>query len=207
VHPPQKNTAKLIFRDNYDHAFSTEDHSSMERILDHAQLCHPLIMKLLGQGASANGWSVQDLDARMELDASGFTRGADSKELQLRRIYQKMYSLWNIGREREQLLRLFSLFPYESYELPFLTHVLGGYSLGGRSADECLDSLYQLGWLEKRGGRYGMHPFIAECVQPDAVTEEELTPLYEAVFRTKIPDEKYRESGNRLFESEKTVRI
>lgn len=126
----EKEAAMLIFRDNYVYPLTGEDRQGMEVLLENLTLRHPLMLRLLGCGASSRQWSVAQLLEQLETGGVNFTWKENTGETDLKKICRQLYVQGELDAGQQQFLRLLSLMPYERYEMAFLERYLGGIFTG-----------------------------------------------------------------------------
>lgn len=177
-----KEACALVFRDNYQHALSEEDRRALEKMTEREVWQHTLTLRLLGCVARTRSWTVPELLERLEKGESHVSLEGQDGYAELQQIYRRTYAFSGLKRSMNRLLRIYAALPYESYGKSFAESYLQSFLEDGMDIGESLEKLWEGGWLEKRGGGYSMHPFIAECMLAKPLTEEEAAPFFESVY-------------------------
>lgn len=182
IRPISKNAGSLVFRDNYRKPLLKEDKQALEVILNNDIWCHTLTLRLLGSVAGSRGWSLQELLVQLEKGVTPTGLEKQDGYAGLKQIYCRMYAVSVLSGELGKLLKVFAVLPYASYTLDFAQRFLSGYLGSDTDMQKSLEQLWVSGWLEKRDSGYSMHPFIAECVRTDNLSEKDVAPFFERVI-------------------------
>lgn len=177
-----KEACALVFRDNYQRSLSEEDREALERMTDREVWQHTLTLRLLGCVARTRSWTVPELLERLEKGEPPISLEGQDGYAGLQQIYRRTYAFSGLKKSMNRLLRMIAALPYESYGKSFAENYLQGFLEDGADMGESLEKLWEGGWLEKRGGGYSMHPFIAECMLAKPLTEEDAAPFFESVY-------------------------
>ena len=171
----------LIFRDNYGSYLDEEDKKTLDEILSKDLWCHTLSLRLLAKTAKNNKWTLHKL--RNELDMGNVPDGYTQEECYagLKNLYARMYGVSKLSKEKNNILRLMAVLPYQNYDLSFMnTYLLRNSS---KNINEMLEGLWTKGWLDKSDSGYSMHPFISECVLSASLTEQEIYPFLDNIWQ------------------------
>lgn len=184
--PPSVSTGALIFRDNYVHSLSEEDRSELLALLQNEGVCHPLTLRLMAKAACSKNWSVAKL--REHLHHSGMTLAwmEEERTVQFEKMYAQLYSLNRIPPECQEITKLFTLLPQNSYSTAFLTEVFPDICAGEQNLSDSLKLLTEGGWLDMDDSGYSMHPLIAQCLRRKTLTQERLENILSSL-RKKLP--------------------
>ncbi len=182
VEPLDKASSGLVFRDNYGKVLPEEDKSILDAILQENMWRHTLTLRLLGHSARNGGRTLKELSEMLEKRSGVAYKDREEVYRELRHLYRKMYDTSKIMKDGEDLLIMFSLLPYQNYTPDFVNRFLSGYVKEGVNPKTELEVLWESGWLEKRQGCYSMHPFLAECVRPKQVSEEQIAPMRDSLL-------------------------
>lgn len=176
---PGRNAAKLIFQDNYERTMDADDARALSDILEKDIWRHTLTLRLLGRAATDRGWTLPQLQVRLESGIMPVSMQKQDVYGDLQQMYRRIYADFGLKKEMKGLLRIFSVLPHQSYSLEFAERFLQGFLTPQSNMRESLKKLYETGWLEEHESGYSMHPFIAECVRSSGVKEREITPFLE----------------------------
>lgn len=173
----------LIFRDNYGASLSEEDKHVLDKIVSEDVWCHTLTLRLLACTAKNNGWTVRKLSEKLKLGdtLSGYTE--TEKYESLRQVYLQMYASMKCTEEENAPLRIFAALPYRNYDLTWLKRYMKNVSKE-ETMEAVFEHLWEKGWLEKSETGYSMHPFIAECILSQPLSEIEAAPFLDVILRT-----------------------
>ena len=174
-----RNAARLIFRDNYEKAMDAEEDRILSDILEKDIWRHTLTLRLLGRAAADRGWTLPQLQTRLEKGIMPVSRQKQDMYGDLQQMYRRIYADFRLNNDMKGLLRIFSVLPHQNYLPEFAERFLSGFLTLGSNMRESLKRLYETGWLEEHESGYTMHPFIAECVRSGGVKESEITPFLE----------------------------
>lgn len=177
-----KEACTLVFRDNYQRSLSEDDRKALKRMTDREVWQHTLTLRLLGCVARTRSWTVPELLERLEKGEPPISLEGQDGYAGLQQIYSRTYAFSGLKKSMNRLLRMYAALPYESYGKSFAESYLQGFLEDGMDMGESLEKLWEGGWLEKRGGGYSMHPFIAECMLAKPLTEEDAAPFFESVY-------------------------
>ena len=178
---PSRNAARLIFQDNYDKTMNMEDERVLSDILEKDIWRHTLTLRLLGRASADRGWTLPQLQARLEKGIMPVSMERQDMYGDLQQMYRRIYADFKLPKEMKGLLRIFSVLPHQNYTPEFAETFLQGFLTPGSNMRESLKRLYETGWLEEHESGYSMHPFIAECVRSGGVKESEITPFLESL--------------------------
>ena len=173
---PSVSTGSLIFRDNYGRALSPSDRASLTELLEKAELCHPLTLKLMAQAARSKKWTLQELRSHLEKNEP-LIWSEDGRTVRLAQIYRQLYSLAAIPPERQLIVELFTLLPYGTYTQAFLTETFPEIFRSDPALQQVLDRLTESGWLNACDSGFSMHPLVAQCLRRRVITQKTLEPM------------------------------
>lgn len=175
-----RESGKLIFRDNYGSSLNEEERKILDKIVDREVWCHTLTLRLLAKTAKNCGWSLEKLREQMEKHRIPVGVSEPGQYENLKQVYSGMYVFAGLSPKLKQFLRVFSTFPYQSYNLALIEKYMN--NLLDENVEESLDKLWAGGWLERQGASFSMHPFIAECILSTPIVEEECAPFFENII-------------------------
>lgn len=178
---PSRNAARLIFQDNYEKAMDAEDGRVLSDILEKEIWRHTLTLRLLGRAAADRGWTLPQLQERLEKGIMPVSMQKQDMYGDLQQMYRRIYADSGLEKEMRGLLRMFSVLPHQNYTTEFAERFLQGFLAPGSDMRDSLKRLYETGWLEEHESGYSMHPFIAECVRSGGVREGEITPFLKSL--------------------------
>lgn len=178
---PDRSAARLIFQDNYDKAIGDEDDRILTDILDQDIWRHTLTLRLLGRAAADRGWTLPQLQERLDRGVMPVFMQKQDMYGDLQQMYRRIYADSKLKKDMKGLLRIFSVLPRQNYTPEFAEKYLRGFLAPRADMREALKRLYKTGWLEEHESGYSMHPFIAECVRSGGVKESEITPFLECL--------------------------
>lgn len=178
---PGRNAARLIFQDNYDKTMNVEDERVLSDILKKDIWRHTLTLRLLGRASADRGWTLPQLQARLEKGIVPVSVERQDMYGDLQQMYRRIYADFRLPKEMKGLLRVFSVLPHQNYAPEFAETFLQGFLTPGSNMRESLKRLYETGWLEEHESGYSMHPFIAECVRSGGVKESDIAPFLESL--------------------------
>lgn len=181
VSMPGRSAARLIFQDNYDKAMGPEDDRILTDILEQDIWRHTLTLRLLGRAAADRGWTLPQLQERLNRGIMPVSMQKRDMYGDLQQMYRRIYADSKLKKEKKGLLRIFSVLPHQNYTPEFAERFLQGFLTPGYDMRKALKRLHETGWLEEHESGYSMHPFIAECVRSGGVKESEITPFLESL--------------------------
>lgn len=191
-----QDAGMLIFRDQYGQTLSEPDKAELENLCKMEPCRHALTIRLMARTAWKKRWTVRkllidmgfyDMEGKMEEGAGSEQSSGQQSAWNLptgflRKAYRSLYRISSLSRTDQDIIGLFSLFPYQVYPTEYLEQWLPD-SEGdtGNHNRRTLARLSALGWLEPYRDGYAMHPLIAESVGADAVTAADIAPFLEKV--------------------------
>ncbi len=162
----------------------------LEYIIENLAGRHTITVELLAHMARTKIWEAKRL--REELEQKGFRLEfhKDGELVNIQESYEKLYDLSELTEAEQNILEVFSVFPY----IPLAAETCNEWLLedaGVSEDDDILIGLYQKGWLQFdiKQESYALHPvfaqFIYEKCKPNA---EKHIGLIEACQKSlKIP--------------------
>ena len=163
----------------------------LEYIIENLAGRHTITVELLAHMARTKIWEAKRL--REELEQKGFRLEfhKDGELVNIQESYEKLYDLSELTEAEQNILEVFSVFPY----IPLAAETCNEWLLedaGVSEDDDILIGLYQKGWLQFdiKQESYALHPvfaqFIYEKCKPNA---EKHIGLIEACQKSlKIPE-------------------
>ena len=175
-----QEAGNLIFRDNYGSALSETDRQLLETIVSKDIWCHTLTLRLLARTAKNNGWSVEKLKTMLDIGKAPTGYTESEQYANLRQVYQQMYASAKLSKDEMALLRIFAALPYRNYDIEWSKKYLQCVVEG--QVESVFEHIWEKGWLEKSETGYSMHPFIAECVLSESLSEQECVPFFNGII-------------------------
>lgn len=158
------DAGSLIFRDNYGKILTEENREALSQLLNLESSRHPLTLRFLGRTAGSGNWSVRELKDQFTKDSGQIFREGKSVPVFLRQVYERVYQLDHLSRKDRQVLDIYTRLPYNSYSGSFFREFFMELTESEAQVESRLRMLCWLGFLEKSGKGFAMHPFIAECL-------------------------------------------
>ena len=162
----------------------------LEYIIENLAGRHTITVELLAHMARTKIWEAKRL--REELEQKGFRLEfhKDGELVNIQESYEKLYDLSELTEAEQNILEVFSVFPY----IPLAAETCNEWLLedaGVSEDDDILIGLYQKGWLQFdiKQESYALHPvfaqFIYEKCKPNA--EKHLGLIEACQMSLKIP--------------------
>ncbi len=170
----------LIFRDNYGNFLSEEDKQVLEAIVSKDIWCHTLTLRLLARTARNNGWSVEKLKTMLDIGKASTGYNENERYENLKQVYHQIYASAKLSKSEMALLRIFAALPYRNYDIEWIKKYL--QSVVKEQVELVFEYIWEKGWLEKSETGYSMHPFIAECVLSETLSETECVLFFDGII-------------------------
>ena len=184
VKPISKSAGALIFRDNYALPINCMDKQLLTDLLEKDIWCHTLTLRLLGKAARAKNWTLQELLAQLDTDGKAFGLDIQNGYESLKQLYRQIYTISGLDVRMSRFLQMFAVLPYGSYSMKFIKTYLRDFLGEGANVEQCVEQLWESGWLEKRENGYSMHPFVAECLLVKEVSVDEVSTFFDRVIES-----------------------
>lgn len=159
------DAGSLIFRDHHKKIMTEKNQEILAQLLNVEAIRHPLTLRFLGRITGFGNWSLSELSAQLIQKNSLFLPEENSIPVLLRQVYEQVYQLQHLGWKDRVILNIYTRLPYNSYSGNFLLTYFMNPSESESQVENRLKTLYWLGFLEKSGENFSMHPFIAECLR------------------------------------------
>lgn len=180
---PTVAASTLIFRDNYGTPLSGEDRGELEELLREPGLCHPLTLRLMAKAARSKSWTVGQLRENLLGERMALSWVEDDRTVRIKQIYTQLYPLSHIPMQCRQITELFTLLPYDSYDIDLLTSFFPAVCPEKEALESALTTLTDGGWLERDGSGYSMHPLIAQCLRRKVLPEARLEKPFSGLLQ------------------------
>ena len=161
--------ARAIFARRYALPIQAVEERLLETLLWDTFQHHPLLCELLGSMARAKRYTITKLAGW--LDENGL-KGAfvnEAGRVDVSSFLFKLFQPDQLKKERQLLLRAFSLLPQRTYSFDICCLLLKDSASDSDSFVDELEALSHTGWLYSNPAGYGMHPIIAEVFRGDGV--------------------------------------
>lgn len=159
------DAGSLIFRDHYKKIMTETNQEILARLLNVEAIRHPLTLRFLGRITGFGNKSLDELGTQLIQRNNLSFPEENSVPVLLRQVYEQVYQLHNLSRKDRLILNIYTQLPYNSYSGNFLQTYFLDSAETEIQIENRLNALYWLGFLEKSGKEFSMHPFIAECLR------------------------------------------
>lgn len=171
---PTAAASALIFRDNYGSPLSGTDRAELDALLREPGICHPMTLRLMAKAARSKSWTVGQLRNSLQGEHMALRWVEDDRIVQIRQFYTQLYPVSRIPLQCRELTELFTLLPYDSYDLDLLTAFFPAVCPESETTERVLTVLTDGGWLERDDSGYSMHPLIAQCLRRKVLPQSRL---------------------------------
>ena len=175
---PTTAASTLIFRDNYGSPLSGQDREELEKLLREPGICHPLTLRLMAKAARSKNWTVTELRDSLLGESMALSWVEDDRIIRIKQIYTQLYPISHIPQECREIIELFTLLPYDSYDMDLLTAFFPAVCPKKETLSSALTVLTDGGWLERNDSGYFMHPLIAQCLRRKVMPQSRLDKIF-----------------------------
>lgn len=177
VSEPDINACSLIFRDNYGSPLTDEDRKELLAILADPVYRHPLTLRLMAQAARSRNWSVRELSQALGRNERELSLVEDGRQIRVERVLNQLYPAGRIPQDSQNLVQLFTLLPYDSYDTDLLERYFSALFPDRNLLTAQLNRLSEEGLLDRDKQGFSMHPVIAQCLRRKTLPQSYLEPF------------------------------